>query len=351
MKPKCPHCGRTLLSRAGSRCKYCNKVLPPKFCPRKQTLHKVKCPQCGHVLISRLSDRCQYCKAELPPELRLRAGDKKRMREEMKARLEADRRASRAQANSGAGYLGETICWSSSDEGDDEANEERARNFLEAMPWTQHFIPQYNELSLYLMSLSFLLLCCLSDALREALRRDWALPKIHLDEDLFSMAAVLLIMGGMFLVGMILSLLTVFTSRIPSLIEKKLMLFFAVFVSVFSGAISGAYMLVSENLWMDNRWMIVLLVFPIWNILGGIYMLVLYRYQLIDETSISDLQVKPLQFLMATVILLATLFVCHFVLHLFGPITFSISVAYATMVGPQASQNHSSTEWHDPEYD
>ncbi len=81
---------------------------------------------------------------------------------------------------------------------------------------------------------------------------------------------------GLFMLGMFLCLYHVFTQRQKTDIEKGIMLLFAITVNAATGIIAGFYMLKESPGW--------LLVFPAWNIINSILLIVMQYVKLFDES-------------------------------------------------------------------
>ena len=74
----------------------------------------------------------------------------------------------------------------------------------------------------------------------------------------------------------------------------------------------------------------ILIAFPIWNFVNGALLLIMYRFEIIDESSIVDDNATAFQVIFGSMVVVATLIVCRFVFKLYWAITFSICVTYAS---------------------
>ncbi len=126
----------------------------------------------------------------------------------------------------------------------------------------------------------------------------------------------------LFVLGIMFSLYHVFTTREKTDMEKTAMFFFAIFVNGFSGVVAGIHML------KDSHG--ILMVFPIWNIVNGALLLLMYRFEIIDESSIVDDNATAFQVISGSMVVVATFIVCRFVFEMYWAITFSICVTYAS---------------------
>ncbi len=174
------------------------------------------------------------------------------------------------------------------------------------------FIPRYNELALFLMSIAFVLLFFIHADLRAA-------SYMPLTSN-FNLR--ILIAMGLFVLGIMFSLYHVFTTREKTEGEKAVMLFFAAIVNGLSGIAAGMHIL------KDSHG--ILIVFPIWNIVNGALLLLLYRLEYIDESSIIDDNATTFQVISGSMVVVAILIVCRFIFKMYWAVTFSICVTYAS---------------------
>lgn len=175
-------------------------------------------------------------------------------------------------------------------------------------------IPTYDELSLFLMAVTFILLCTGNNQIRISIRRFFSQV-----DDLRVFLPVLL-----FLAGMGLSLYHVFTRREKTIFEKRLMMLFAVLTNAGTGIIAGWFVLKSND---AHNWQ---LVFPIWNIINGVLLLLMLRLKIIDEDCISNRDAAPTQIILGLIAVLIIFVLCNYVLKLYWAITFSICIVYTT---------------------
>jgi hypothetical protein len=177
------------------------------------------------------------------------------------------------------------------------------RNIIERL-----FIPRYNELVLFLMSISFILV-------------------FITDADLIAHTHDVLIKEGIpialifFALGIIYSIYHVFTNREKTAWEKSFLLFFAVMVNGGCGIAVGFHLL-------DNSHGLYV-VLPIWNLLNAFILLVTYRSGIIGSKRIDDDNATYFQVILGTIVVVTTFSVCHFIFELYWAITFSICVTYA----------------------
>ena len=176
------------------------------------------------------------------------------------------------------------------------------------------FIPVYDELSLFLMAATLILLYFVNTAMR---------VQIHNWISEYSNAWVYII-GAIFLCGLYLSVYHVFTTREKTEAEKWGMLIFAVLANAVTGIVAGLYVLKNDN---ARDWQII---FPIWNIINGVLLLLMLRLKIIDEECISDRDASATEVIIGLTAVLVIFIFCNYVFKLYWAITFSICIIYAT---------------------
>jgi DNA-directed RNA polymerase subunit RPC12/RpoP len=192
-----------------------------------------------------------------------------------------------------------------------DSSEDAAELIREKGGW---FIPVYDELSLFLMAATLILLYVLNTTMREQIN-NWITS--HNDSWVY-------IFGVIFLCGLYLSVYHVFTTREKTDVEKWGMLIFAVLTNAISGIVAGLYVLKNDNV---RDWQ---LVFPIWNIINGALLLLMLRFKIIDEECISNRNANTTEVITGLVAALFILILCNYVFKLYWAITFSICIVYTT---------------------
>lgn len=173
-------------------------------------------------------------------------------------------------------------------------------------------IPNYDELSLFLMAVVFVILYFTSS-------------KLQTDVTAFLMRLDIwrrVIYVALFSLGMFLCLYHVFTSRKKTDAEKGIMLLFAITVNAATGFIAGFYMLKECPGW--------LLVFPVWNIINSVLLIIMQYVNLFDETQISDRDATIPQVILGLAVILVIFFLCNNTFKLHWAITYSICIIYTT---------------------
>jgi hypothetical protein len=175
-------------------------------------------------------------------------------------------------------------------------------------------IPTYDELSLFLMAVTLILLYVANIPMREQIHK-WMAR--HHDIWVYIVAAA-------FLCGLGLSIYHVFTTRNKTDLEKWGMLIFAVLTNAGTGIIAGTYII--RNIDTTN-WPII---FPIWNIVNSVLLLLMLRFRIIDEECISDRDANATEVIIGLVAVLIIFVFCNYVFKLHWAITFSICIIYTT---------------------
>ncbi len=176
------------------------------------------------------------------------------------------------------------------------------------------FIPSYDELSLFLMSATLILLLIFNSHMRQQIYS--GIIELH-DLRIY-------LFGVIFIIGMCLSVFHIFTKRKKSDFEKDTMLFFAVVANAFTGIIAGGHVLLNSD--TSN----LLIVFPLWNIINGIIMLLLFRGGFINEKCIADREAAAREVILGLFSVIVIFILCDYVFKLHWAITFSICIVYTT---------------------
>jgi hypothetical protein len=179
------------------------------------------------------------------------------------------------------------------------------------------FIPTYDELSLFLMAVTLIVLYLANSHMRNQI------------ENFFVKAAeinawILFVPLVLFLATLGLCIYHVFTTREKTVLEKRVMVGFAVLTNLVTGTIAAVYTLTNA---VASDW---LLVFPIWNIINGVLMLLMVSLGIIDEECISDRDATLVQIILGLVAVLIIFVFCNYVFKLYWAITFSICIIYTT---------------------
>ncbi|UCC21662.1 MAG: hypothetical protein JSW23_07550 [Planctomycetota bacterium] len=179
------------------------------------------------------------------------------------------------------------------------------------------FIPKYDELTIFMMTVALLLLFFFDESFRSKVF--WLVAEFGSD----AFRVVILIL--LFLAGGLLSIYHVFAARRKTEGEKYVMLFFAVLANASGGILAGAHILSN---WNDAP--CILTLFPLWNIINGVILLLLLRIGEINTSSISDENARSGEVVFGFVIILGIFVLCRFVFELYWALTFSICTVYAT---------------------
>ncbi len=173
-------------------------------------------------------------------------------------------------------------------------------------------IPTYDELSLFLIAITLIMLCVFNINMRDQL---WKF--VMQTDDLRTYILVALLFAAL-----CLCLYHPFTTREKSNPEKWLMLVLAVLANGGIGIAAGAYMLERTVGWLA--------IFPLWNIINGLFLLVMLRLKVIDEKCITDRDATPFQVGFGLIAVVIIFIICNFIYQLYWAITFSICIVYTT---------------------
>jgi len=179
-----------------------------------------------------------------------------------------------------------------------------------------YIIPQYDEVTLFAMSFSCVLLVVFN-----FYSVNWG-ESLELDRN---GTIVYIFMILVFFLGLLLSIYHAFTDRPKSQVEKFLMLFFAVTLNVFSGFCGGVYALSRTDGWF--------IIFPILNIINALILLFMYRTNIVDEHNIADENASLIQIIFTSIVVVTLFVLCNHMYNLIWIQTLSICVVYATNIG------------------
>jgi DNA-directed RNA polymerase subunit RPC12/RpoP len=191
----------------------------------------------------------------------------------------------------------------------------RARNPENSNAWAlktllSPLLPDCDDLTLFAVSLAFLLLVLIDATVRQDL------PVVF--HALGGYGAPLL---SLFLVfGMACSFVSIFLKRKKPEFMRWAMPVFAMYVTAGTGLYAGWVMLGRSPVW--------LMVFPAWNILNGLALLVLLRVCVFDTECIVDEKATFGQIIIASLAVVVLLMVCRCLFRLHWAATCSIAVAY-----------------------
>jgi len=186
-------------------------------------------------------------------------------------------------------------------------------NILPQRSFLWSFIPKYDEVALFAMSLT----CSLLIISAVYSHSSAAITISSSDFDPRIIAAIFVYCSGL-----VLSMYHAFTDRPKTALEKSFMLFFAVLLNSFSGIMSGMYELSTASGWF--------IVFPMINIVSSVILFLMFRVGMLSEANISDEHASKAKFIVTASVVLALFFICHYQLSLMWMQTLSVCVAYST---------------------
>jgi DNA-directed RNA polymerase subunit RPC12/RpoP len=169
-------------------------------------------------------------------------------------------------------------------------------------------LPRYDDLTLFTMSFALGIVLLLNPSLRQSI---WTALGSR------DMTAVLLGIVGLV---MVFSLINVFFIRDRSDFEKVMMLFFAIVVTAVTGVAAGGVAL--------GGGYALLAIFPAWNALHTLLLLVLAFTGILDTDCLADERIPVSRILIAAASVTVLLLMCRYIFRLDGRITYSIAVCY-----------------------
>ena len=269
-----------------------------------------KCPECKRAIVNRMNDICLYCKAPLPVEWRLSEDEKSKTRQKL-------RELAQSKTSGESSYV------SVSDLLDDDDSDATA--LTDRFPFLRRFSPKHNELSIYFISLTAILLCWRDESIRRF---------IYNITGGGSEIWPALIVFGVFIIGVFLSLLNILSRRKPTRIEVQLMLIYAVLTYAVVSICASVHLIVQgESPKTVYNWL--LLAFPLWNIvlawLGVRLFRIPYESGTYEEHFSYELATLN-QVLLGSAVLLITFWVCHSLLLYHWSVNFCICIAMSSFV-------------------
>ncbi len=189
-------------------------------------------------------------------------------------------------------------------------------------------IPTYDKLSLLLMTFTLIFLYAANFQMREQIfdwiRKDWLrVWKQEMTHSGFRIESFYNYILFILLTFLIALPFQVFFKRNID-ITKKIMMFFAIMINTLIGIIAGVHVLMNTT---APNWLIV---FPIWNIINCVLLLLMLFFNIIDEECISDRKATLVQIVLGLVSVFIIFVFCNYVFKLYWAITFSICIVYTT---------------------
>ncbi len=183
-------------------------------------------------------------------------------------------------------------------------------------------VPVYDKLSLLLMAVTLALLF-----ITNSQSRIWIQKEDFAQDYLFFVTNKSIVLRVIFgIVPIFLSALfgeiSIRRKRVD--FKKMIMLFFAVYTNAITAIVAGTYCLKNASV---SNW---LLAFPIWNIINGFLLLIMFRCGIINEDCIIERKVKLFEVILSMAAVLVIFVLCNYVFKLYWAITFSICIVYST---------------------
>ena len=175
-------------------------------------------------------------------------------------------------------------------------------------------IPKYTETSLFLTALTFTLLYLTDDGIRDTLE--------SFASGYYDPRGMIFLL--IFFAGLIYSFYYALSDKKTPAFARTCMLIFVVFTNFGVGFSSGLYILKSSEGYLA--------IFPIMNLINAILLIIMFRAKIIDEACISDENASRPEILVGSAALLIIFAFSHYIMHNYWALTFSICLAYSTMI-------------------
>ncbi len=182
-------------------------------------------------------------------------------------------------------------------------NQINKRNFITRIAYP--LIPRYNEITLFLISLTCIL--------------------IYITQPQFCISIIIL--GP----GIVIAMYHVFSSREKNEWERSLMLYLACFTNVVSGFAAGIYIFVNSA----NPIFIIL---AVCNILNCFLLPFKYVVSFGDGSSFDNDDATFTEIIFGSIVIIITFLICHFIFEIFWAFTFSTCITYACNVNRVVNQ-------------
>lgn len=175
------------------------------------------------------------------------------------------------------------------------------------------FFPTFSELSLFMMSLAFVLVLSFNKSLFNKLY------EFHVSHLEFG-SVIVAILGVAFIAGLILCLYFVLSEWEKTNIEKYAMLVFTILTNAVCGIYASMHIM-KESTGAHPMF----LIFPIWNIINCVLLFCAFNVR-----NISDEKASLLEIFFGLIFIFGVFMICHFVFRFYWAINFSICVIFAT---------------------
>ena len=174
------------------------------------------------------------------------------------------------------------------------------------------FKPEYNEFSLFLMSITTILILLTSGIISNIFSK-----RISSDYHL-----IYYIVSALFILyGLLLPIYHSFTERKKTKSEKIAMMVFAVLAQSICGIYASGYIIEnSQGL---------LIIFPLWNLINSVLIIMLVRYEFINEEIIIDDNVTASEVIIGLVSVSILFCLSKYIFNQYWAVTYSICLVYS----------------------
>ncbi len=185
------------------------------------------------------------------------------------------------------------------------------------------FVPTYDKLSLFLMSITFIILVAINPQVLQDIRK---LINASLNSE--KIGGIIIALLAVCLSGMGLSIYYIFSSKKTDDSHKNIMVTFAASdIPMWIAFISGfaAYHLIKYE---NNSGF--LLIFPTWNLINTALILIMLFLKILNRNCIIDRDISFFRVVFSLILAISILLVCEYIFKMYWVITFSICMVYTT---------------------
>jgi DNA-directed RNA polymerase subunit RPC12/RpoP len=183
------------------------------------------------------------------------------------------------------------------------------------------FVPKYDKLSLFLMAITFVILAVINSTVQKDILQ---IIKIGLGGS--ETGALIIILVTMSFAGMGLSLYYMFSNKEAGDTEKKLMVTFAAVISAVTAGLASYHILKFGSISG------ILLIFPIWNLINAVLILMMLYLKIINRNCIIERKISFFRVVFSLTLSIIILLLCECIFKMYWAVTFSICMVYTTSI-------------------
>jgi hypothetical protein len=178
-------------------------------------------------------------------------------------------------------------------------------------------VPAYDEISLFLRTVTLMVIAIVNPIMADELMKLLRMNMGELSQWIITFFVISLI-------GMCFCLYNVFTEKEMADWQKGTMLIFAVFANATTSIMAGYHLIKFRQATGLS------IIFPIWNIINAVLLLIGLRIQLLDISCIVKRGVSPLRLLIGLFCTIVIVLLCNYFFKMYWAVTFSICIVYTT---------------------